>query len=654
MFKPYPIADIASGYVDAKEPWLLPADAFVSLENASLYRNRVTKRPATEVLNYLRESVAGESLGTIPGSSLQFGNAPTLGPIVGVTFTPNGNKVGGGTNKPLVFDPANFVITAPTYTWTLSGSNPLIAGTRIWALSASPGAGIAFPQHACIDLDTGEWLIFRVMPWPTGAVTCNYSHRSNRPVTLIHEYQAVSNGGLVASDTQKFYGLNLATGLFDSKGSWPTPLTSDQFVHVASIEQSIGGNRRLAMVAGGNPPREWDGTTWSAITFDVGAGLRSVDSARMVFYIAGHVVYLRPTIGGAEKPQMAVWTTQSDYSNLPTSHEAVAPTDEAIQSAGLLKNDLIVFCDRSVWRLRYTGQPGSAAFEWNHVAGGQNFKGDSLGSSATLSTVMLPDRLLTMGAFGITQTNGDSVAQALRDVIRLPDLVDLDNIERSYGIVFNQQDEAWFGFPSVQSTDGQPDATLVLNLKTGAVSFYRWGFRCFGLWRRTATAVQNWDDAFFGLTMDEVDVAPDAFGLEAGWPVMLGGDSFGGIYRMPALVGDASGSVSVDFETKRINPFMDQGTYVETDLGWIDLFLAAIPSGTLRVRIYRDYESAPYYDQSVPLDPQGANSKVWRRLNVFKMARHHRIRLTYTGAQRFALDAIVPWIQEGGQLEYAA
>jgi hypothetical protein len=650
-FQPYPIADVASGFVDAKEPWLLPADAFVRLDNASLYRNRIQKRPATELLAYLRDIVTAEGLGTIGASTLAFGNAPTLGPQVGITDPANGDLIGDGTRIPIVTDATNFKIYAPTYTWSLSGTAPVIAGTNIWRIDASPSAGL---NYSYVDLDTGEWVIFRTSFWPTGAVTCDYSHRSNRPTTLIHEYVAVANGGLCASDTQKFYELNLTTGLFDIVGSWPSTLTSDQFVHVSSIEQSIGGNRRLVMVAGPNGPREWDGTSWTAITFDAGAGLRAVEAARMVFYIAGHVVYLRPTLSGAEKPQMAVWTSQSDYNNLPISHEAVASTDEAIQSAGMLKNDLFVFFDRSLWKLRYTGQPGNAAFEWLHVSGGQNQKGDSLGSSATLSTVMLPDRLLTMGAFGVTQTNGDSVSQALGGVIRLPDKIDLDNIERAYGVVYDQQGEAWFAFPSVQATDGQADTTLALNLATGAASFYEWPFRCFGLWRRTATAVQNWDDAFAGLTWDEVDVAPDAFGLEAGWPVMLGGDSYGGVYRIPALVGDASGEVAFDIETKRINPFMERSAYVEADLGWIDLFSQAVPSGTLRVRIYRDYESAPYYDRTVPLDPQGSNEKVWRRVNVFKAARHHRIRLTYTGTSRFAIDAIVPWIQAGGQLEYSA
>ncbi|MHB1059851.1 MAG: hypothetical protein ACYC0F_18415, partial [Rhodanobacter sp.] len=75
-----------------------------------------------------------------------------------------------------------------------------------------------------------------------------------------------------------------------------------------------------------------------------------------------------------------------------------APTEEQIVSAGFLKDTLIVFFERSTWRLRYTNneiQP----FQWERV-------NQDYGSESTFSTVLFDVGPITVGLRGIVQSDG--------------------------------------------------------------------------------------------------------------------------------------------------------------------------------------------------------------------------------------------------------
>ena len=62
-YKPYPIYDLKTGLYLAKQPWLVPRDAFVSLFNARIYQGRIIKRKGSSLYGKVAHQVRAESIG---------------------------------------------------------------------------------------------------------------------------------------------------------------------------------------------------------------------------------------------------------------------------------------------------------------------------------------------------------------------------------------------------------------------------------------------------------------------------------------------------------------------------------------------------------------------------------------------------------------
>jgi hypothetical protein len=165
-----------------------------------------------------------------------------------------------------------------------------------------------------------------------------------------------------------------------------------------------------------------------------------------------------------------------------------APTNEVIISAGFIRDILVVFFERSTWRLRFVNNAQNP-FVWERV----NIE---LGSSCTFSSIPFDKGLMSISNRGIIISDGN-------DTIRFDEKIPDDffdirqnnfGLNRVYGIRTFRTKLAFWTFPSTDKIDAIfPDKVLVFNYDTKTWSFFDDSFTCFGYYY-PATPGVTWND----------------------------------------------------------------------------------------------------------------------------------------------------------------
>lgn len=154
-----------------------------------------------------------------------------------------------------------------------------------------------------------------------------------------------------------------------------------------------------------------------------------------------------------------------------------APINEEIVSARFYKNTLIVYFERSTWRLQYLGEYG-LPFIWERIS-------SDFGSESTFSTVLFDNGVLAVGDKAIVGSSGSDVQ---RIDLAIPDQVfsflnDDDGLKRVHGIRDFKKELVFWCFPDFDSLgNGQyfPNKTLVYNYRNNTFAFFRNNVTCFG------------------------------------------------------------------------------------------------------------------------------------------------------------------------------
>lgn len=657
MYQAFPIASFESGVRTDREPWLLPHEACSLLENGHVYRGQILKRPPARLLTKLGTKIIGEGLGT-PGAGLRtVGNWPSAPAVstharIGVTPNPDQLPLVEPTATPAVDKP--IVLTLPPYVFKAVG--PEIS-TNIYALEWDSGTALTQPYTGRVNVATGEWYITvdaadTAFTAAAGSVT--YEFYRGLPAMLIHEWtNAAGTRELVVCDTRRLFVWNQSRLRFDDKLATGATLAADDvftigdsdFFSAATVDD--GGSRKLVLVNGVDLPKKWSG----AALANMGVSAQ-LTSARFVFAQYGHVVYLSPIVGGTVNRQRAMWSDQFLTETVQASNVAVTYTGERLVTAAMIQDEIIAVYDRSVWKLRYTGDfRVGAQFEWVHVAGGVFDRQDTLGALSPMGIVALHDHLIAPSAHGITRANG---AQAQEGADGTPNLMggagallDPTRMNKGYGVAFDAEHKALFSAVTPLAPSDEPDATLVVDVKTGAISFYRWAFRIFGLFRRQEQ-VPNWDDVEWKDTpFDEVDAIVDGGAGRSGFPTVLAGTLDGSIYEIPGDSSDELGDSTMIVELKQMNPFVERGA--QADFGWLHIVTKPAPGETMTVKLYRDYEDSAWATHVIDLDPVPGKTRIEKRIRVNCTANAHKVRIEQTGDDRWAIDAIVPYFQPAAE-----
>jgi len=299
--------------------------------------------------------------------------------------------------------------------------------------------------------------------------------------------------------------------------------------------------------AGGDPIRYTDGTTWTSFLPALDGGATTfLQQALMLIPYRGRLVALNTFEGATlaaatQNPNRARWSQNGDPTDQTNGWRSDvqgrggfvdAPTNEHIVSAGFIRDTLIVFFERSTWKLRYTGNE-ILPFVWERI----NIE---LGAESTFSIVRFDKGILAVGDKAIVTCDGNYVEridQAIRDEVFKIHNGD-DGVKRVHGVRNFFEQLVYWVFPSADEDPIYPNRVLIYNYDNQTWAFFRDSFTALGTFQRTSDV--RWSD-LAGFSWQEYMKAWNAGRQQSQFPLIVGGNQQGFIQIFNQKVGsDAS------------------------------------------------------------------------------------------------------------------
>lgn len=468
--QPILIAGSDVGLETDVKPYILPDKGYPVLENAYVFRERVTKREGLRLLGRLARSFSNVSIGTSGVSPWTFSIFSTVSPAItetnkeirpgsvvivigGETFTDQGNGILIGSPTPLSnFGIINYVSGDVTIT------------TSIGSGTAATISFIYYPALPTMGVR------------PREQPTTTAPQPSSFPQTIFF-------------DTK--YAYTYTNGLITEWIPGTTWNGNDYNLMWTSNYQGVTPANRLLFTTNfltdaANPMRFTDGSTWT----DFAPAITSAQflfGARILIPYYGRLLALN-TFEGISRAGAVNFFARCRFSQIgdPTATDAWrsdmfgkggsidAPTAEAIVSAIFFKNTLIVDFERSTWQLRYVGDYG-IPFIWERIS-------SDFGTQSTFSNILFDDGVRSIGTRAITIKNSSNV-QRIDE--KIPDLVfDFQNqnngANRISGVRDYQRELVFWAYVNSQVQATYPTNVLVYNYRNQTFAQFRDSVTSFG------------------------------------------------------------------------------------------------------------------------------------------------------------------------------
>lgn len=455
--KSYLIGPLQEGQQNDIEPFYLPEDAYFELEDAYVWRGRVRKRfgysliGSNDLNSRLRLSLGdtdakGDISVTVPGTIFKIGQMFSIGTQV---FTVN--ALG---NPATLLDTGSAAVA--TYD-TTTGALVIIAATALttcYFYPAEPVMGLRTREQTNVNFEdviafdtqfayekNGGWDRLGTAIW-TGNNSDFYWSTNYKGANPYETYFYVVN--FTAADNIKYL-----------------PLGSSTWTNLRPQLNPLGVNRFL-------------------------------ETCRVLLPFKDRLVALN-TIedeGGTDRsyPNRCRFSQNADPRNAATSWIEIAgsggfidaPTQEQIISAERVKDNLIVYFERSTWELIYT-EDKALPFRWQKI-------NNNLGCESTFSLISFDKSVLGVGNVGIHSCNGVNV-QRIDE--KLPNEVfkihnGNDGPKRVYGIRDFYNETVYWAFPDASDNPTFPTRILLYNYKNNTWAIFNDSFTCFGFYQKTS------------------------------------------------------------------------------------------------------------------------------------------------------------------------
>jgi hypothetical protein len=414
-YVPLYIKGMNMGLVQDRVEFILPNDAYPQLENAYVWRERILRKKGYALLGRLKRSFSVTSIGISGASPWSFNLFAIVTPVI---TEPNAEIAIG-----------SIVIDIGTDKFTDQGNGTL----------QRQDGNLA----STINYVTGAIVLVTTQPAGTAA-TATFSYYPSLPVMGIRgrEIPGISFESTVFFDTKYAYYYVAGIGFeeFIPGTTW-TGSNSDFFwttnYWVDDLNQKIFWATNNSGVAG-DPIRYTGGPGGAWIDFAPYIDLANTKvlaqcvamlpfRSRMIAFntlegpdLATSIRYSNrirwAAIGNPITTASAIVTpvnVQAWYDDVPGQGGYLdIPTSEDIVSVGYVRDNLVIFCERSTWQLRYTGRT-IQPFQIEKV-------NTELGAGSTFSAIQFDTSLVGIGDKGIVQC--DSFKSERID-IKIPDLV---------------------------------------------------------------------------------------------------------------------------------------------------------------------------------------------------------------------------------------
>lgn len=476
------IGPMKDGLRKDQKPYAIPEDAFEVLTNAYQWRGRVILRSGYTTLGQLANGTPVMGLRTYENFGI---NLQTL-----VAFDTTTAYEWNGTTFVVLPSVMPVVWSGTDYQffWTINYAN------AFWVTNDKPGLNGVAISNAVAGAD----ITTITTATPNGFTT-------GQTVTIINIHSTSANG--VDDLNGNTYVITVIN---------PTTFTIPFMTTNTYASGGIALNSEVA-VTGQDGIRYYgiltNGTGWANYNPPVDPNT-ALAGCLLIFAYRGYLVFLNTWEGNdagvLNYPNRARWTQiGTPYYSTPvpilpnpqgidpnTARDDLfgrggandAPTNEAIVAAYFIRDILVVYFERSTWRLRFVNNAQNP-FVWERI----NIE---LGSDCTFSAIPFDKGLMAIGNRGIVISDGNDT---VRIDEKIPDdafnIRQINNgLQRVYGIRTFRTKLNYWTYPSDTTPNGiYPDMVLVFNYDTKNWSYFNDSFTCFGYYYQSSTGL-TWAD----------------------------------------------------------------------------------------------------------------------------------------------------------------
>jgi hypothetical protein len=411
-YTPTRIAGNATGLVQSREEFLLPDDAYPTLENAFVWRERIKRKQGFQLLGRLSRVLTAAALGNATGTtfsgnvftalSLESSSEIKAGSVVvsDGTNTFTDNSLGVLTSVPGSSGAINYTTGAITLTGTVNNAaltitvtyypNLPVMGIRSRDLSPQNSEMTVFfdTKYAYNFSASGFVEFIPGTTWSSGLAQANsnFFWSTNYWVssTNIKIFWVTNDSGTTGDPIRYTNGTGNASGAWidfaptiDAAGNKLTQclcllpfrgrLLALNTLEGASLAASVSYSNRIRWAAIGNP-------------FDTASSIVTTVNPQA----------WRDDIRG-----------QGGFLDIPTNEDII--------TVGYVRDNLVIYCENSTWQLRYTGR-SVAPFQIEKV-------NTELGAASTFSAVQFDTSLVGIGDKGVVQCDSFKSEWILRSLI---------------------------------------------------------------------------------------------------------------------------------------------------------------------------------------------------------------------------------------------
>ena len=488
-YQPLHIQGNEVGLVQSRQNFLLPNDAYPTLVNAYIWRERIKRKQGFQLLGRLQRNFTTLSLGN------SFASPWTINTIFSTLAPP----IVPEANATIVVGSVVIVIGAITFTdqgdGTLTSLTPGNSGTinyitAVVVLTHTAGAGIPttisfsyYPNLPVMGIKTRE------RPTPTNDQTVFF----NTKYAFIYSSVLQSFDEFLPGTTWQgqdfnfFWTTNYFVGDDNNKIFWATNYSSspvDQIKYTNGVAATNWVNFEPIIDSAGN--KLWQCLAMlpfrgRLVAFNTSEG-KPIPGLRYTNRIRWSAIGTPFTV-----PSAIVTTVNPDAwldDKRGQGGFLDIPTNEDIVSVGFVRDNLVIYCQNSTWQLRYTGR-SIAPFQIEKV-------NSEIGSTSTFSSIQFDTSLFCMGNRGIVEC--DSFKSSLID-IKIPDFVynlqgNNHGLERIQGIRDFINRLAYWTFCSESSDGSYPDGRLVYNYENASWAIFTDSLTALGTFQEGSS--RNW------------------------------------------------------------------------------------------------------------------------------------------------------------------
>lgn len=574
-YRPTYVTGPTTGLVQNRQEMILPKDGYPILQNAFLFREQIRRKQGCQFVARFQRDFTTVSIGNSSASPWTF--------VIFSTVTPPITE----TNAEIKVGSVLIVVGTDTFTDQSNGTLRRQDGNLDSTINYVTSSVTLVTTNPA---GTASTITFSYYPFlPAMGLLNQTSSSLNQQSTVgfdtTYAYQFVNGAWQEFIPGTTWTGTN--SNFFWSTNYWVSN-TNQRIFWVTNFSGTTGDPIRYTNGPGGS---------WIDFAPQIDASANLLTQSLALLPFRGRLLAFNTLEGAAlgssvSYPQRIRWsrigTPFTQVSAIVTDVDANGwrddirgkggyldiPTSESIVSVGFVRDNLVIYCQRSTWQLRYTGR-SIAPFQIEKV-------NTQLGAESAFSVISFDTSLVGIGDKGVVDCDS---YKANRIDIKIPDLIfEFSNtnngLQRIYGARDFIQRIAYWTYPYAPAQDDFsitfPNRRLIYNYENDSWAIYTDSCTVFGNYQPVTSAA--WED--FTTPNDSWENTNNPWIAKQGLNLnIMGGNQQGFTFIMDSQVSNditlsirgITGNTTTPTSIESPNHNLEEGTIIE---------ISNIPTGT--------------------------------------------------------------------------